>query len=215
MRNFSLIFAIFISISIQGNAASFDCGRASARHEKLICSTPDLSDADGRMGQVYLETIKAFTFPAFIKENQKAWLSYYKSCGNAKKCIEILNERIRELNELKGSQVYTNYAGDKVVTGGGTIIIKDKGTSKDAQFFGYWRQDVHMDPMKIKGYPYDGTICDENVQLVKSSGKWIPEDKNGFSFVGLVLAIEVDKIVILTESFCNNNLIQKGVYKKR
>ena len=39
-------------------AASFDCAKASTKHEKMICDNPELNEADEIMGKIYSTTMQ-------------------------------------------------------------------------------------------------------------------------------------------------------------
>ncbi|MTD27793.1 DUF4431 domain-containing protein [Erwinia sorbitola] len=70
MRRTALLFCIF---SVGAHAASFDCTKASSVSEKLICTTPALSQADDRLAKVYREAKTASgnssEFRQMTKEN--------------------------------------------------------------------------------------------------------------------------------------------------
>ena len=59
-------------------AAGFDCSKAAAPVEKLICSDPDLSKADGDMAAAYRDAINAAQpqEAARIRLEQKAWFAH-------------------------------------------------------------------------------------------------------------------------------------------
>ena len=71
MKNFILFFLFFSSLSF---GASFDCNKASTKHEKLICSDEELNKADEEMGKVYKQAYSVDK--EFISQTQKNFLKY-------------------------------------------------------------------------------------------------------------------------------------------
>ena len=57
MKRMFYLFAIVLSINC-AQAASFDCKKASTTHEKLICNTPELNDADTQLGNTFGRSIE-------------------------------------------------------------------------------------------------------------------------------------------------------------
>lgn len=68
----NLLYLLLVSASAV-HAASFDCSKASSQAEKLICSTPQLSQADERLYKDYLAAKKAtgnhHDFKTLVKQN--------------------------------------------------------------------------------------------------------------------------------------------------
>ena len=209
-----IIFTLFITFSIPVIAASFDCAKASTPHEKLICASPALSDADTQMGDAYKATNKSFPISGFIQDNQRAWLSSYRSCKDVSKCVELVNSRIKELNRLKNGTTYADYEGNKLIVQEGTIVITDEGSVKTAKFFGNWMTDAFMDPNKIKGYPKDGQICDEDIVLVKKGNTYVA--KEGSVSDDFSLLIDASKVVMKGTVMCSARCtFGAGTYKKK
>ena len=177
--NRSLLTVAVAAIGFQSQiagAASFDCGKARTDHEKMICSTPAFSEADGNMGTAYSSTLKTFPIKGYIRDSQRIWLNSYRSCKDAKSCVDLVNKRITALNELKGSSAYADYKGNDLIVDQGTIIVIDHNPKKKLLFFGVWLPDGRMDPDKMKGYPHDGNICDEEIEVEKKGDVYISKD---------------------------------------
>jgi len=94
-------------------AASFDCAKASTKHEKMICDNPELNEADEEMGNIYRENkLKFKHFPKAITSEQKSFLTKnnsiwngkeyidypsYNKCLEVKQCLFLVTNRIKEL----------------------------------------------------------------------------------------------------------------------
>ena len=205
------IVVIFL-FSNYTHSASFDCKKASTQHEKLICSIPELSEADSRLGNTYSSIIKIFKFPELIKQDQKSWLNEYRNCGVLAKCLDLIKNRINELNKYQKASLYTNYKENKFSANEGTIVIFDESTSKTARFLGNWMTDMNMDPNKIKGYPFDGKWCDEDVDLVKKGNVFVSKDSSN----EISLIIDASKIVMQGHLMCSPRTgFGEGIYLKR
>jgi uncharacterized protein len=78
---FILLFGLF---SIQANAASFDCNKATTWLEKTVCSNPELSKLDEQMAKAYHDALASLSPEGQeeTKQNQRQWLkeiSYIKA----------------------------------------------------------------------------------------------------------------------------------------
>jgi uncharacterized protein len=82
------------------NAASFDCGKASAPDEIAICDSRELSQLDVRMATLY-DTIRKLVgmgVRGALQDQQVEWLKARAGCGANRSCIRNLYEaRIRAL----------------------------------------------------------------------------------------------------------------------
>ena len=209
-----LLFITLITLSSAGYGASFDCAKASTKQEKLICSTPELNDADSKMGEIYSSTSKAFPILGFIQSTQRDWLASYRSCSDAATCLRYVKERISELSTLKDASVYADYVGNKFEADSGTVIIYEKSGTKFAKFFGNWMPDGNLDPDKMKGYPKDGYICNEDIPLVKKGSFYIA--KEGSVSDDFSLSIDASRVLMKGHVFCNARCeFGDGVYKKK
>ena len=138
----------------------------------------------------------------------------YRSCKDSASCLQLVNSRIKELSNLKNASVFTDYAGNKLQADGGTIVITDDGSLKNAKFFGNWMTDGYMDPNKIKGYPKDGYICDEDIALIKKGNSYIA--KEGSVSDDFSLVIDATKIIMKGSLMCNARCsFGSGTYKKK
>jgi len=70
----------------QVQAASFDCGKAGTKVEKLICVDQELSKLDEELAVSYADALKS-TDPASLKAEQKAWIKVRNRCVDVA-CIQ-------------------------------------------------------------------------------------------------------------------------------
>jgi uncharacterized protein len=113
MKNFILFFLFFSSLSF---GASFDCNKASTKHEKLICSDEELNKADEEMGKVYKQAYSVDK--EFISQTQKNFLKYYKKCNSKDSCLELVYSRYNSLlahyqllNDINNNKVDEQFEG--------------------------------------------------------------------------------------------------------
>ena len=87
IQYFKLIaLALLLSLGVGsiGNAASFDCNKATTETELAICADPELSALDELMGVIW--RFEART--AFDVSIQKKWLSKRNGCASKKLCLK-------------------------------------------------------------------------------------------------------------------------------
>src|ERR1035437_8746638 len=176
---FKIIFVSLIAITTSAYSASFDCSKAKTYNEKFICSNPQVNLADAQLGEAYAKTIKSLPLKEYVKYIHKDWLSSYRKCSgdeknilnqsdDAKNCLESVHARIKFYDELSNADVYTDYDGEKdLIADGVTLIVINRNHSKVLRYFGSWAPDASMKPKKIKGFPFDGNWCEDEVNLEK------------------------------------------------
>jgi uncharacterized protein len=71
-----LVGLLLIAAATPVAAASFDCAKARAKVEKLICKDPQLSRQDEDLAKAYGEALKLWDgqIAAYVKMNQRGWL---------------------------------------------------------------------------------------------------------------------------------------------
>ncbi len=67
-------------LSLSAQAASFDCGKAKTKVEKLICSHEEVKELDGALAKVYRRVLKQPQHAARIRLKQHEWLKSRESC---------------------------------------------------------------------------------------------------------------------------------------
>jgi uncharacterized protein len=79
-RSHSPSFAVglLFLFAAQASAASFDCGKASRPHERIICAVPDLSAADAELAAAYQQASGALpeAVRALLRTGQREWLTW-------------------------------------------------------------------------------------------------------------------------------------------
>jgi hypothetical protein len=139
-------------------------------------------------------------------------LNGYRNCGVLAKCLDLIKIRINELKKYDRASIYTNYKENKFSVHEGTIVIFDESGVKTARFLGNWMTDMNMDPNKIKGYPFDGKWCDEDVDLVKKGNVFVSKDSSN----EISLIIDASKIVMQGHLMCSPRTgFGEGIYLKR
>jgi uncharacterized protein YecT (DUF1311 family) len=220
---FKIIFVSLIAITTSAYSASFDCSKAKTYNEKFICSNPQVNLADAQLGEAYAKTIKSFPLKEYVKYIHKDWLSSYRKCSGdeknilnqsdaVKNCLESVHARIKFYDELSNADVYTDYDGEKdLIADGVTLIVINRNHSKVLRYFGSWAPDASMKPKKIKGFPFDGNWCEDEVNLEKRGNSFIAEDNENIEIVFSDTSLTLKGYIM-----CNvRNGIDEGEYIKR
>jgi uncharacterized protein len=100
MKIRNLILGAFFLLMIVGNgdAASFDCGKAASEVEKLICGNDELSRLDESLNKAYLEALKRADIKEQTIKSQRQWLKNERNaCQNAECIKKAYETRIKEL----------------------------------------------------------------------------------------------------------------------
>lgn len=80
-------------------AASFDCGKATSKIEKLICGDDELSKIDETLSEAYLQALKKSEDKQKATKYQRQWLKEVRNTCQDAECIKnVSNIRIKELN---------------------------------------------------------------------------------------------------------------------
>jgi uncharacterized protein len=105
-RFISVFLAFTVGMSITGNAASFDCSKATTETEIAICNDPELNALDELMGLVYTQVLRSndWKYSAEDKDDtetindQRSSISRQIVCGKNINCLrEFYFTRIYEL----------------------------------------------------------------------------------------------------------------------
>jgi len=101
MKNI-IIFPIISMIAVNSVlAASFDCKKAGTVVEKAICNNVQVSEADGKLGDIYSQLKKSLSKAEFkqLKVDQRDWLKKRNTCGGDTLCLmQMYEQRISELS---------------------------------------------------------------------------------------------------------------------
>lgn len=93
------------------HAASFDCRKAAAEVEKLICRDAELSRLDEEMGARYKAALRDEPHAKFLRWSQKRWVTLRNSCHDA----ACLKQAYEDQLELLGIPIVTTPVGKQVV----------------------------------------------------------------------------------------------------
>jgi uncharacterized protein len=100
MKHISWIIA-FPLVLTTAHAASFDCGKASASIEKIICGDVALSKMDGELANVYQRVIEQSEDIQKETKVQQQWLTRIRNtCANANCLLDAYKTRIYELTAI-------------------------------------------------------------------------------------------------------------------
>ena len=104
--NKTIFFVFFLSINVQ--SASFDCAKATTKHEKSICFDAELSELDSQMAAAYKKAL--IDDPDGAKElkiKQRQWLNKIQNSDSGDSYVstieELKNAYKLKIIELKGA----------------------------------------------------------------------------------------------------------------
>lgn len=148
----------FLLLMTSAHAASFDCGKATSKVEKIICEDPALSSLDEELGRVYQKALSDSSNATQLIARQKQWLKDGRNkCGD-RTCLKLMYpNRIYELS-IAGTYNHTDTICQKVnddvneIEWGNcqkaisTVTIEEEGEKHDRfnveaeLFFSNWHQ---------------------------------------------------------------------------
>jgi uncharacterized protein len=102
MSKYQLVAAVLAALSgLHAQAASFDCTKASARVERMICADISLSRLDDAMDQTYGRMRAAQREDAgadgWLKKTQREWLRRRNACDMPQCVRDAYVSRIEEV----------------------------------------------------------------------------------------------------------------------
>ena len=81
--------------------ASFDCGKAASKIERLICSSPETASADARLAKAYAAAKAKSTDANALKAQQVEWIKQDRNCCTDAACLlKVTEDRIQKLSSL-------------------------------------------------------------------------------------------------------------------
>lgn len=83
MNRLFLILLGGLALSFTAQAASFDCGKATTKVEKLICADAELSKLDEELNIAYKSALQDEKHADAIKQTQKRWMKERSGCTDA------------------------------------------------------------------------------------------------------------------------------------
>ena len=195
-------------------AASFDCSKARSALEKTICASPQLDEADARMGDVYRAALKNFPISGFVQATQKAFLKgTYAGCFSSERsghtdpvtaCLKVVEERIGEIAGYQQVKVYSNVNGKYYPEDIVFMVYSQAGKTR-LRYYGSWMPDAY----KPAPFP-DGHICDDDNELKSANGTFVLDVIDQ-----VPIEIQEDKLILGDFISCSPRTgIGKGEYKR-
>jgi uncharacterized protein YecT (DUF1311 family) len=114
-------------VSPPGQAASFDCAKATSVTEKAICSDGKLSQLDSDLSVAWKNASDVAIDPAAMKSSQLQWIKLRDACGADTSCLSgRYNERLAALVSAQ-SAVEADQAGNRLEA----LMGESRGKSTD------------------------------------------------------------------------------------
>ncbi|WP_460044556.1 lysozyme inhibitor LprI family protein [Pseudomonas sp. S2_H01] len=107
----TVLSGLALSVSIEAQAASFDCNKAGTADEKAICRDLVLNDKDVRMELLYSIDRRFMGMGArgALIDEQSDWLKRRRACGAKTDCLnEQYDQRIAALRKFIDERVVTH-----------------------------------------------------------------------------------------------------------
>jgi uncharacterized protein len=115
LRHFPILATlVWLSLSGQVLAQSFNCRYAKTADEVLICQDRDLSTLDERLSSMYFNArgTASSADRARLDRDQSGWLQARKQCGRNKDCIEqTYQRRIQQLASTFTAELPEEFRG--------------------------------------------------------------------------------------------------------
>jgi uncharacterized protein len=102
---------ICLALMSSARAASFDCAKASSFVEKTICSDPELSAADERLGRLYKVLHAGGANNSKLEAEQKTWLASRDRCKDVDCVKQAYADRMVALSGGPASPVAEDVTG--------------------------------------------------------------------------------------------------------
>lgn len=97
MKRLLLIVLGWLMLSFAVHAASFDCGKATTKVERLICANTTLSKLDEELAAAYKTALQDEKQADAIRQTQKQWMKGRNGCADAacvKRTYEVRLQRL-------------------------------------------------------------------------------------------------------------------------
>lgn len=103
LRLVGLALLLSVGVGSVAKAASFDCNKATTETEIAICSEPELSALDEKLGEQWEKMSPLF--PTF---DQMQWLAWRDKCENSYCIYGVIKRRLTFLQEINNEIGQTN-----------------------------------------------------------------------------------------------------------
>ncbi len=95
-----------VALSSAGQAASFDCTRATSADERAVCANRVLNDRDVTLWDLYNLDHRMMGGRGSLIDQQQAWMVERRRCGANRVCLTRANDRrIAELRAFIDTRV--------------------------------------------------------------------------------------------------------------
>ena len=119
-----LVLGVLLGLSVNSQAASFNCAKAKSYSEKEVCDSKQLSKLDEDLDKVFKKVLAATSDKASLKTEQADWLKEREACAD-KSCItDVYQSRIEALNTQLENISDAHIASDSIGLGWYKAIAK-------------------------------------------------------------------------------------------
>ena len=127
-RLLGLALLLSVGVGSVGQAASFDCSKATTETEIAICADPELSALDELMGVAYLAYMPTGAENASVKELMAAWQKSRNRCGTNAICLAVSYKAW--LHALKQNDIVETLAAPSWNYGGFCAFMLETGETE-------------------------------------------------------------------------------------
>lgn len=110
MKRLLTMFACLISV-VPVHAASFDCGKAHTKVEKLICVDTELSKLDDELNAAYKTVLQDMKNAAAIRQTQKQWMKERNGCPDMACVKRVYETRLSAFRPSDGGKASFSFSG--------------------------------------------------------------------------------------------------------
>lgn len=111
------------TVSTQSQAASFSCSRAQTPVERMICDTPELSQMDDQLAELFAQVRNDSRLPAEARDgiltDQRAWIGQTYECSDPS-CLQALY--IARIDQLQDQQQALASSASPEMSGSETAV---------------------------------------------------------------------------------------------
>jgi uncharacterized protein len=147
-----VLFTMIMMVPSLTFAASFDCGKAHTKVEKMICGDKELSRLDSELGAAYASA--SCTYPSArdtVVAAQKKWIASVRDKCNDVGCLRrVYSERLDVLIQVRPGKSEARY-----------VVERDRRSAQTAEF---------QKDLKSHGVAEKLTKCDLMVEMYSPGG---------------------------------------------
>jgi uncharacterized protein len=181
-------------LAVSAKGASFDCGKATTKVEKLICSDAELSKLDEKLAETYNNVSKDEQGVELLKREQRTWLKERNRCTNVLCLRDRYQQRIAKLN---GASYILLMSKDEKLCN--TMLVLYNGDMKTYESIRYDEHEMYTeinwqndDELELKHAFFDINNDGKNELIIK--------------FVGRLRGYDIDHLLIYS---ADSNVLSK------